>query len=123
MTKFDTPKKILDEFHSFIGSGLSMDYHINGMPEKIFIEELAQRDERHGHKSNMDMYLKYIRALVLQKKLLRTFDERIFTYSEIQKKVLGEKGLIPKEIHKTNWRALLLMVLFTFLVLYISKFF
>ncbi|MCK5027263.1 MAG: hypothetical protein KAS07_02495 [Candidatus Pacebacteria bacterium] len=121
MTKFDTPKKVLDEFHSFIGSGLSMDYHMNGMPEKILVEELAQRDIRHGQEPDRDIYQKYIKALVLQKKLLRTSDERIFTYSEMQRKILEEKGLIPKEERKTNWWALSLMVLFLFLVLYISR--
>ena len=122
MTKFGKQRDVLDEFHSYMGSGLSMDYHINGLPEKVFIEELAQRDKRHGEKTHRDMYQKYIKALCVQKKLLKTKEGRLFTYSLGQRKILQEKGLIPHDKKKTNWLALFAMVLFTLLVVYIGWF-
>lgn len=120
MTKFDTPQKVFDEFQSFMGSGLSMNYHINGMPENIFIEELAQRDKSHGHEPDRDMYEKHIKVIVLQKKLLKTSDKRIFNYNKMQKRILEEKGLIEKEMYKTKHKIFLLAVLFILLILYIT---
>ncbi|MCK5591299.1 MAG: hypothetical protein KAI72_05025 [Candidatus Pacebacteria bacterium] len=103
MTKFDTPKKVLDEFHSYMGSGLSMDYHVNGMPQKMFIEELAQRDQHDQQEPKRDIYKRYLQALYLQKKLLCTSEDRIFTYTKGQRKILEEKGLIQVEKPKTHW--------------------
>ena len=119
MTKFDTPKMVLDEFHSFMGSGLSMDYHINGMPEKMFIEELAQRDQRYQNEPKRDIYKRYLTALYLQKKLLCTSEDRIFTYTDGQRKILEEKGLIQEEKKETSWKPLIAMILATLLILYL----
>lgn len=118
MTKFDTPKKVLDEFHSYMGSGLSMEYHINGIPEKMFIEELMQRDILHGQENNRDMFKKYIQALCAQKKLLRTHEGRLFTYTITQRKILEEKGLIQMKTKTTNWYAIVFLLLVAFVVLY-----
>jgi hypothetical protein len=122
MTTFNTPKKVLDEFHSYMGSGLSMEYHINGMPEKMFIEELAQRDVRHGHKEDREHYREYIQALCLQKKLLRTAEGKLFTYTVANQKILEEKGLIPEEKQKTRWGLVAIMILATLLLLYMGTY-
>lgn len=123
MTTFNTPKKVLEEFHSYMGSGLSMEYHINGMPEKMFIEELAQRDARKGQKEARNIYKDYIQALCLQKKLIRTAEGRLFTYTVTNQKILEEKGLIPEEKKKTRWKILAIMTLLALLLLYVGNYF
>jgi len=123
MTTFTTPKKVLDEFHSYMGSGLSMEYHINGMPEKMFIEELAQRDVRHGQKEDREHYKEYIQSLCLQKKLLCTAEGRLFTYTVSNQRILEEKGLIPEEKKKPRWGFVVVMILVGILVLYIGNYY
>jgi hypothetical protein len=121
MTAFDTPKKVLDEFHSFMGSGLAMDYHINGLPEKILVEELAQRDTQHRKAPDRDMYKKYLHALYAQKKLLCTKEGKIFIYTDGRRKILEEMGLVLEEKPSTRWKLVLFLIIFTALIVFISK--
>lgn len=119
--RLDTPKKVLDEFHSYMGSGLSMEYHINGMPEKMFIEELVQRDVRRGDKNDhRETYKQYIKALCLQKKMLCTSDGKLFTFTLGQKRILEEKGLIQDEKVRTRWLLIMFILLAGLLMLYMS---